>query len=230
MIACPVCGAQNDDFGMTCVACKSYLQSRVVNINLFETVWWLIESPRSAFKKIVLAEHKNYEFFLSSMLGISLVYTVFWLKNLGHLFPNVIALAGAGLLIGPLLGVLFVLVLSLTTVALGRVFGGKATLRTMFAVIAYAATPIAISLVVVFPLEIAVFGIYFFGSNPPPIVINPIAYVGLLGFDSIACLWSWILLLEGTIVANGFSRATSLLVILSVMILTAACALILYGL
>jgi hypothetical protein len=230
MIACPVCGAQNDDFGMKCVSCKSYLQSKVVNINLFETVWWLIESPRSAFKKIVLAEHKNYEFLLSSMLGISLVYTVIWFKNLGHLFPNVAALAGAGLLIGPPLGAFFVLVLSLTTVALGRVFGGKATLRTMFAVIAYAATPIAISLVVVFPLEIAVFGMYFFGSNPPPIVINPIAYVGLLGFDSFACIWSWILLLEGTIVANGFSRVTSLLIILCVMVLTVACALILHGL
>jgi hypothetical protein len=230
MIACPVCGAQNDDFGMACVSCKSYLQSKVVNLNLFETVWWLIQSPRSAFRKIVLAQHKNYGFLLSSMLGISLVYTIFWFKNLGGLFPNVIALTGAGLLVGPPLGLLFVLLLSFTTVALARMFGGKATLRTMFAVIAYAAMPIALSLVVVFPLEVAVFGIYFFGSNPPPVVINPIAYIGLLAFDSVACLWSWILLLEGTIVANGFSRATSLFVILSGVILTGVCALILHRL
>jgi hypothetical protein len=37
-------------------------------------------------------------------------------------------------------------------------------------------------------------------------VIDPVAYIVLLGFDGAAVLWSLALLIEGTVVVNGFSR------------------------
>ena len=70
----------------------------------------------------------------------------------------------------------------------------------------YASVPIVYSLVLVFPIEIAIFGPYFFSDNPPPLVIDPVAYIVLLGFDGAAVLWSLALLIEGTVVVNGFSR------------------------
>ena len=64
-----------------------------------------------------------------------------------------------------------------------RVTGRKIAPRNAFALFAYAATPIVLSLVIVFPIEIAVFGVYLFDTNPPPMVLNPIAFIVLVGLD-----------------------------------------------
>ena len=226
MISCSVCGAENDPLAVVCKSCKSFLQAKVDNLNLFETLWGLMESPGATFRRIALARHKNYVIFLSSLLGISVVYAAFWYMNLGVKFSNLAILVGGGLLIGPIVGQLFTLVFCLLMHRIGRLLGGSGSFRNMHAVTAYSSSPIAYSLVFVFPIEIAIFGIYFFANNPPPLVINPVAYVVLLGLDGAAVLWSWLLLIEGTIVANGFGRGKA--VALSVIMLVVA-ALAAYG-
>ena len=212
MIACPVCGQQNDDLAVVCSSCHGYLQSKVDNLNLFETIWQLMERPRVAFKRIVLATHKNYVYLLSSLLGMSLTFGYFWLRKIGSEFSNVITLVGAGGLIGVGVGILFVVLVSVVLVRCVRLMGGKASIRNTMAVIAYAGVPIVISLAFVFPLEIAIFGKDFFGSNPPPIVINAPVYVALLGFDSIAVLWTLVLLYHGLSVLTGFRTVKSIVV------------------
>ncbi len=224
MIKCSVCNTENDDLAVICVSCKSYIQAKVDNINLFETIWRLIESPRSAFKRIVLSKHKNYVMLLSCILGLAIIYTIFWYKNLGRNFSNLATLVGTGALVGPPLGILFVVVFSLVLRRIARVIGGKATVKTTYAVVSYASVPIVLSFVLVFPLELALFGMYFFDNNPPPLVINPVGYVTLLGLDAVTVAWSWFLLIEGSIVANGFSRKQSVLIVLAVMLLTGGLA------
>ena len=220
MITCPVCGTKNDDLALLCSSCRSFLQAKVESLDLFHTIWSLIESPRAAFKRIVLSRHKNYVFLLSSLLGISILYTVLWYKNLGRLFSNVVTLTGTGLVAGPPVGVVFTLVFSAILLRITRTLGGRATLRDTFAVVAYASVPISFALVLVYPIEIAIFGLYFFDRNPPPLVINPVAYLVLLGFDVVTVAWSWLLLVEGTVVANGFVRKRAVLITLAVLALT----------
>jgi hypothetical protein len=220
MITCSVCGKQNDDLAVLCTSCRGYLQSKVDNLNLFETVWQLIESPRAAFKKIVLARHKNYVFVLSSMLGVSGAFAVFWLMNLGNRFENLLILAGVGGLLGIPAGITIVFVSGVVVSTAVRVFGGKASLKDSRAIVAYAGIPVVLSLVAVFPLEIAIFGIDLFGTNPPPLVINPLAYIGLLGFDALATLWSILLLYKGVTVLSGFNMVKSLLVTLLTLVPT----------
>lgn len=222
MIRCSICGTENDDFATICSSCKGYIQSRVDTLNLFETTWKLIESPREAFRRIVLSHHKNYIFLLSFLLGIALAYTIFWYKSLGPMFSNLLTLVGTGLLVGPPLGIACVLGASVALLGTARLFGGKVNLKNTYALVVYACVPVVLSLVFVFPIEIAIFGQDFFGKNPPPLVINPVAYVVLLGFDVLSVVWSWFLLVEGTVVANGFRRGKTILVTLSVLVLTAA--------
>ncbi len=221
MIRCSVCGEENDDLSVVCVRCRSYLQSKVDTLDLFQTIWSLIESPRSAFRRIVLSRHKNYSIFLSCLLGIALAYMVAWLRNAGHLFTNMFALLAAGLVAGPFLGLLFVPLFSVMMVWLGKVLGGKAGFRNMFGVVAYASVPVVLSLVFVFPIEVAIFGGYLFDNNPPPLVINPVVYVTLLGLDTLAVLWSWLLVVEGAIIAHGFTRGRALLLTAILVALTA---------
>lgn len=215
MIVCSVCKAENGDLDIVCPACKSFLQTRVDTLDLFGTIWQLIDSPLAAFKRIVLSQHKNYLLLLSSLFGMSIVYGVIWFEKLGNNFSNVLTLVGAGLLIGPIVGIIFVLALGFFSMRTTKALGGKTTFKNMSAVVAYSTIPIILSLVLVFPVEIAVFGLDFFGKNPPPMVIKPVAYVALLSMDFLAVGWFFLLLVEGTAVATGFSRVRSLIVTLA---------------
>ncbi|HCV43406.1 MAG TPA: hypothetical protein DGH68_07965 [Bacteroidetes bacterium] len=220
MIACSVCGQQNDDLVVICVSCGSYLQSKVDNLNLFETIWLLMENPRAAFKKIVLARHKNYVVLLSALFGISLAFALFWVKHLGSRFENLMALVGAGVLFGIPAGLAIVWISGFLVARCVRMLGGKAVARNAAAVTAYASMPLALSLVVVFPLEIALFGLDFFGTNPPPLVLNPGVYLGLLAFDAMAVLWSVSLSYKGLAVLSGFRgmKSITLILLLAVVI------------
>ncbi len=71
MIPCTVCGEANDDLATVCTKCHSYLQAKVDTIDLFPTIWGLIERPGPTMKKIVLARHKNYVFVLLMLLGVA---------------------------------------------------------------------------------------------------------------------------------------------------------------
>jgi hypothetical protein len=209
MIRCSVCGTDNDDLAVLCSKCKSYLQTKVDTLDLFGTIWLLIEAPRRAMKRIVLARYKNYVYFLSMLFGISLLYTAMWYRNIGKVFNDLFILLIGGFLAGPVVGVLYLLLCSVVLAGFTRLLGGKANVRNTFAVVAYSTVPIAFSLVFVLPVEVAIFGLSFFDNNPSPLVLKPVEYVVLIGLDVAVTIWSWILLVEGIVVANGFTRLRS---------------------
>jgi hypothetical protein len=215
MITCSVCGTQNNNLATICSSCKSFLQTKVDNLDLFGTIATLIESPRAAFKRIALSQHKNYAFLLSALFGMSIVYAAIWYKNLGGAFTNILTLLGTGLIVGPPVGIIAVLIFGFMSVKMARVMGGSVTLKNMIATAAYASVPITISLVFVFPIEIAIFGSYFFGNNPPPIVIKPAVYVALVGLDVLAISWSCVLLVIGIMVASSLPLFRTILILLS---------------
>lgn len=213
MIRCSVCGRENDDLAVLCTQCKSYLQSKVDTLDLFGTIWMLIERPRHAMKRVALARYKNYTYFLSALFGIALLYAVMWYRNLAKVYDDLFVLLAAGLLIGPVVGIFIVVLSGFLLTSVARLMRGKATARNMRGVLAYSTVPIALSLVFIFPVEIAIFGRAFFDNNPPPMVIKPLEYVVLVGLDALAVLWSLFLLLEGIGVASGFGRGRSALVV-----------------
>ena len=224
MIRCSVCGHENDDFSVVCTSCKGFLQTKVDTLDLFQTSWMLIVSPRKAFRRVVLSRHKNYAVFLTSLLGISIVFTVLWFKNLGAYFSSLVTLMGVGLVLGPPVGIAVAVFSSFFLTRIGHLLGGKTTFRAMYGVVAYASVPIILTLVFVFPVEVAIFGRYWFENNPPPLVVNPVVYVTLLGFDALGVLWPWLLVIEGSIVANGFTRMRSVVLVVSLLLITAGVA------
>lgn len=203
MITCQVCGTGNDDLAVVCRSCKSYVQGKVDTLNLFETMWGLMESPTRTFKKIALARSKNYVLLLAAMCGIAAVYAAFWAVQIGRRVEGLVSILGYGLAAGVPAGILGLLLLSVALRTAARTLGGTGTIRNVFAVSAYAATPIVLSLVVVFPVEIALFGIYLFDRNPSPMVLKPVPYVVLAVIDVLAALWSFLLLGIGLRVATG---------------------------
>ena len=214
MITCPVCQHENDNFALTCMSCKGFLQNRIPNLDLFETAWKIIESPRAAFRHIALADHKNYSLVLFAVFGISLSFTGLWYFELGSRFSTLLDLIIVALVSGPVLGLAASVVISLVFHLFAKVSGGKAPFRTSLAVLAYSLTPVVLSVFLVLPIELLSFGMFMFTSNPHPYVIKPLSYVLLVGFDSLMTLWTILLAVVGGMIAHGLSFAKSFAVIL----------------
>jgi hypothetical protein len=206
MITCTVCGKENDDLSVVCSACKSFLQSRVDALDLFTTLGGLIENPRSSLKKIVLAKYKNYSLILSALFGVSLVFEIAWLKDAGDKVASLLPIVGAAFIGGPIAGMIVVFVVSVALQQTTRVLGGHAARKNLFAAIAYATSPMVIALVVVIPLQLAVFGKEFFGTNPPPSLVRPTEYYLLLALKALAACWTVYLVIEAAMAGNAFER------------------------
>jgi len=197
MLKCPVCGTENDDLDTVCRSCKGFIQTKVDTLDLFSTWWGLIEQPEKTFRRVGLSRSKNYVVVQSALLGIALAYTYIWYWEMAVAVPSLPLLLGAGALIGLALGNALITILAMIAGTILRVTGGTLSFRNARAILAYAGMPIIISLFVVFPVEIAVFGRYFFDKNPSPMVINAPIYIALIGLDALAALWSLMLVVVG---------------------------------
>jgi hypothetical protein len=221
MITCTVCGKENDDLNVVCTACKSFLQARVDALDLFSTIGGLIEKPRATLKKIVLARYKNYSLILSALFGISLVLDVAWLKNAGDRVAGLLPIVGAAFIGGPIVGMIVVFVTSVMLQQTTRLLGGHAARKNLFAAIAYATSPMVIALAFIIPIQFAVFGKEFFGTNPPPSLVRPTEYTLLVGLKILVACWTCYLMIEATMAGNGFTRKFFVPVAIIVLGLTA---------
>ncbi|MCI0705880.1 MAG: YIP1 family protein [Ignavibacteriae bacterium] len=214
MTICSVCQFENDDFAVTCKNCKGFLQNRIPNLDLFETTWGVIESPRAAFRKIAIAEHKNFVLLLFGLFGIGLSFTALWQFELGDRFSTLLDLIVFAIVSGPGVGVLVSVFLGIAYHVLAKIVGGKASFRTSVGAFAYSLTPILISIFLVLPIELMTFGIYMFTLNPHPYVLKPLSYTLLIGFDSLVTVWAIVLLVVGTAVVHSLRWWKALLVVL----------------
>jgi hypothetical protein len=224
MLRCNVCGAENDDLELKCVRCRAFLQAKVEVLDLFPTVWGLIEQPRQAFRRIVRARRKNFALLLAALTGIAATFLVMWARHSGTAYRDLAGLVAAGSTIGVAAGLLFVPALGLWGGAVSRMLGGRGGARNFGAVVAFASAPIAVSLVLVFPAEVAIFGMFLFDRNPDPMALQPGVYRTLLGFDVLAMLWSAGLLHVGLREASGLAGVKG--VVLTVAVLGLAAALV----
>ncbi len=213
-----MCGTDNDDLAVICTSCKAYLQAKIDTLDLFSSIWGMIESPARTLRRVVLAHQKNYVFLLVSLSGIAAFFRYAWYRNWEQNFENFFSLGAAGVLFGPFVGVVIFGTGSIVIHQLGVRFGGRGTLRNSFAALAYSLTPILFSLVFIFPVEVAVFGLGFFGTNPGPMIIGPGSYIILMGLDGLAFVWSLFLLVEGITVVHSLSRVRAGLVLLIAVI------------
>ncbi len=193
MINCPVCSTDNHHLAIVCKKCGAYLQNKIETLDLFTTAWRVLERPSKTFHTISVSRHKNYSVFLSLAAGIGFIFSILWLINAGELTNSLLRFLGIGILIGPPLGVLTVVIFSIVCAIIARIIRMKIQFKNCYAVTAYALIPLIISVVLVLPLEIMTFGVYFFSKNPSPYLLKPTTYVLLLLLDGIFTIWTLIL-------------------------------------
>ena len=203
MILCPVCGKGNKDLAVTCVECHGYLQSRVDALDLFATIWGMIESPGRTLKKIALATHKNYTLLLASLFGIVWTFLAFRVSQVGTVIPELFSLVLAGLVGGSLVGLVALPLSSSFALWLGRRMGGEGGFRNVLALFAYAAVPLLLALVFVLPVELGVFGVSLFGIPPSPWDLKPGIFLLLCIINGALLLWFLGLLVASLSVGLG---------------------------
>lgn len=212
MITCSICKSENDQYSTICKTCGSFLQNRIPNLDLFSTLWKIIERPRNAFQIITLAEHKNYALFLNILFGISLSFIGFWLWRIGDKYENFLPLIFSALLFGILYGCIICVLLTCWHWTLTKVFNGKTNYKISLGITSYAFLPAILSFVFILPVKLLTFGMFLFSFNPHPYTIKPIIYIILIGCDGILFLWSLLLIIYGTYIGTQLSIWKSIII------------------
>jgi len=192
-VSCENCNSENDFFKLNCDSCGSLLRDKFPNIDLFSTIWQLIESPTKAIKKIIFSEHKNYQLFILVLVLIKLTFTSFFLQSIFIEPVNYQQYFGLNFGIG--LSALFVLFLTIPFIMrlILKSFFIKTRYKDNLAVLIYSQIPIVLFLVIILPLEFALFGKYWLFSNPSPFIIKETAAYVFSCMELLAFIWSFVL-------------------------------------
>ena len=229
-VSCPNCNTENPFYNLNCSNCRTYLRERVYNLDLWSTISSMVETPSKAFKTIILSEHKNFIFFI--LLILSLKYLI------NARFISMLSLGGFESTIS--LQYSYLIMLGLTVIyltgfsSLYTLAGKKDSFirfKDTFSIIIYSQIPYVFGLIILFTLELVLFGDYLFSKNPTPFVIKGFfAYLFLL-LELTTVIWSAILVLKAFLVQTNqklFSVLASIIFFVLLWLMIYFCSLIVF--
>ena len=197
VLICKSCNAENPFYEVICLSCHSFLREKIFNIDLWKTIEALIETPVIAYRRIIQSEHKNFtslifvvaafKLFISS---IFISIALFKNENALNLFITRFLFFLVGILV-------LVLILSLVLLLVIKSGGIKSRLKDIFAVLTYSLLPYAFAAIILFPVELIIFGNYLFSVNPSPFIIKSFIAWVMASLEFLLILWSIFLLIAG---------------------------------
>jgi len=217
-ISCPHCNSENAFYNVTCIKCKYYLRDRIFNIDLWSAISSLIDNPTTSFRNIIFSEHKNFIFFILLFISAKYLINVRLLAmiSIGEFQTTVELLFSYLIILG--LVCLYCIVFTLVYKILCHFNSIHFRFKDVFSLIIYSQVPYALGLIILFPLELVIFGDYLFSMNPTPFTIKgSIAYLFLVVEIGII-LWS-IFLTFKAFKAHSQSSTFSNLVTISFVVL-----------
>lgn len=223
-LICPSCGTENSVLALRCHDCGAFIRDRVPSLNLFSVLWGMIESPYATFLLIARSEQKNYVHLLFALQGPLLLAAALTAARAGDLnlsFGILLVFVGIG---GPLLGlVLFPVGTLLMRLFLRRVSRIELQYRDLAAFIAFGLSPLMWASVIVLPLQLGLFGLTLFSTNPPGWLVQPVPFWMLASLDVVALLWS-VLLLPRSLTVYGMSYGRAILIYVPIWLFLVGCA------
>lgn len=193
---CPNCKAENSYFNVNCSDCNFFLRDKIPNIDLGEIILLLVESPKIAFERIIFSKNKNYVFILLAFLSfrfliLSRFLSVPYLNqnsDFDLLNTSIYFLISSGLIITIMTYINFIFIKKL---------GIHTRIKDVFSVFIYSFFPSIIALLLLYPIELAVFGKYLFSNNPYPYDIKANVFYVLAGFEVLLIIWSFFMQIKG---------------------------------
>jgi hypothetical protein len=197
VVNCSNCGAENPFYKFTCSNCKAYLRDKIFNLDLWELIGMLIESPVKAFNRIIQSEHKNFIILIAVLFSIRTFinsrFLSIYLSGENSLRFNL----ETELLISVGASLLVIWIFTFILFIVNKYSGLKTRLRDNNAVLIYSILPYSFALMVLFPIELIIFGGYLFSNNPSPFILKPTIAYTLLSFEGLLILWGFFLSVTG---------------------------------
>jgi hypothetical protein len=189
-VTCPNCNSENPFYNSICSICRFYLRDRVYNIDLWATLSSLVESPSKAFRTIIFSEHKNFMIFVFLFVCIKYLINARFVSmiSLGDFQSTVSLQISYLMLTGAALA--YFLVFSLVYKLSARLNKIQIRLKDTFAIIVYSQVPFLFGLIILFTLELVIFGDYLFSINPSPLIIKGIIAYLFLALESGLVIWN----------------------------------------
>ena len=180
-VTCPNCNSENPFYNSICSSCRFYLRDRIYNIDLWTILSSLIETPAKAFRTIIFSEHKNFIFFILFFVSIKYLVNARFIAMLSvGEFQSTIGLQLSYLIV---LGItlIYFIIFSLLHKLSSKRNEVNIRFKDTLALIIYSQIPFLFGLIILFPLELVIFGDYLFSLNPTPFIIKgTIAYLFLV--------------------------------------------------
>jgi len=192
-------------------------------------IWLIIESPSAAFKKVIIAEHKNFVLFFSLFLGISAAFTLMWSKQSGNSFDNLFPLLLFGTAVGIVICIPLFYCLAFVFHAVISLFKHKAEFKVTYGIVGWSLVPIMLSTVFILPFELSTLGLLLFSSNPSAYEVKPVVTIVLVGLDGLMVLWSMMLASLGISIAYRFKFIVSMIIVLLVFGVTSFLSFLIYS-
>jgi hypothetical protein len=197
VIVCKSCGSENPFYEIICKKCHSFLREKISNIDLWNTVSGLIDTPVRTFKIIIQSEHKNFISLIFILAAFKLFITsvfmslsVFRNENATNLFlPRLFYFSSGFLVLIILISVVLFLILKKGSV--------QTRFKDIFAVLTYSFIPYSFAAIILFSIEMIIFGGDLFSVNPSPYVIKNFLAWFLTIIEFLLILWSLFLLISG---------------------------------
>ncbi len=217
---CDNCKKENPLYRETCLECGHYLRKTVVNIDLWSTIWKLLENPKSAIKNIIYAEHKNFTMFLLFLLSLKLYSFSVILKFMLHPLKSELINITQNSIIYIAIFLLSIIIFSKILTKIVNISSPELVrFKDNLSIIVYSFVPILLISFILLPIEYAMFGKQWFIGNPSPIIIKKSAAYVFYGIESIMVIWcAFILFLSFKIQTNSNIKAILFLAIFFLMI------------
>ncbi|MCX6150187.1 MAG: YIP1 family protein [Ignavibacteriales bacterium] len=219
IITCKNCGTENPFYSFICSKCNSYLRERIVNIDLWNMIGMLIETPSKAFQKMIYAEHKNFVTLIAFIVEIKLFINSLILTPYVSANPEIVKNTLLLFIFSIVFFVIFVGIFSYKIKFLSNFMGIKTRFKDNFSMIIYSFTPQIFALLFLFPVEIVLFGGFLFSSNPSPFLLKPMPAYIMLGMEILIILWSVLLIffaIKTTTKLKIFSLIAALLIVVGI--------------
>ena len=195
---CRNCNAENPFYALICKKCNSFLRRKISNIDLWETTWQLFDAPVKAAEKIIQSDTKNFLIMLLLFISIKYSINAVIMHNACNEKGMSFGFINEGLLFGGVPIIMLLIVFSFSITLLNKVFGIANRFRDNLSIYTYSFIPQLFGLVVLTPIQFALFGEYWFIFNPSPFIIKPMAAYVLFIIEGFLFLWSSILFITST--------------------------------
>lgn len=197
---CKNCGAENPFYELICNNCKAFLRTKISNIDFWNTVINLLESPKETLTNIIFSNKKNFLSLVLVLGAIKISLNIIVISKAFSLnIESVYTLKFFYLL---LYVVSIIIIFTILITFINYIFKLNTRIKDNIAIYSYSLIPVIISFVILTPVEFALFGNYWFTFNPSPFIIKKVPAYILTCMEFLFNGWSSLLFVISTYVQS----------------------------